>query len=1407
MKLSSFEYNNFFNNVANKVDEYNERVKSGKQNVDQQNMAMLDVQKQYVALFTNDIPSISHTFAQETIQYINDQNRMITDDTFLDQEYYIKNDYEYGSIIDIQNDIEGQEVSQFVNGHIEQFKFPNIEQDKVFIYSDGVIKQENGLVSFSVTQDGQQNGDKFILNRFEYIEDTETSGYIQPEFVAINNGSISSFNNDSNKIVEFDYSNVVQNNHVRIIFNKKTSSPLFRDKVYQPEVRSVDEFGIVSDTGQKSFRFQLPEQKPSGYFQVSFIDTQDNQQNTMFVQYDEISDIVVQDNSGQINYFTIGQQSLKNKMPQIDSIVYMSYISKFAERQTQAQENYSLKDIYDLLIRKAIQSISPDSYNLVQDINIQGQTNINKSIERQQIQQILPDIVNNNYAALIQQVDSNNNQYIGYKTKDGQSQWYNAVLDIDGKIIRDDTITSISQKNVQLIEQYDNKFDVIATGYYGEEDDLEDYFNSDVTIDAVLQERLEQIFSNNIKHIRDGRTDLPGDPKHYIRKKVSVSYSIIPSFFEIEYIREVDISNLAEQIRQILLYTKGIDMDIKSIERDALVVQVKKSQSNHGKQSGVGSNIYNTQIQEVLVKVMGQQVYKEEKVLSELLRSYRYIPQNAEEHNNLNNISEIEQPQWLITDGRDLSDQYQNTIKDFVFIKFNVDMQQEVTYQTYNLYGSYDQHMQIKKQKVIIGPDDNIGSIARIGNRETRGSFDIKASCYKFNSNFNVNFIPYYKKYSFDISMKQHDFVQFKGKGIIDTDKMKYMKLPEKITVESQRKIERVIGSINVQRTESGQKELDNVLELMEESLMSNTTTGLSQYYSEGDVSDVYPLNARDNYDITTYKPIDKQYNYILNNIGENIRGSVVDQLSKEKQLTSWGVDKRPRIDYNTFTSVNYVGQNKDNDSIQRDIDNAQSRTVQNTEQGNEYGRKRSAVDQLKELNSQQSGKVRSHLSKTYGKVGIGYDTYVYTKQESGFLAQLFTVLLSIVAVVASVLTFGVGFMAIQVAVAQIGGIYGIQNLIVSSYQGTPIDVNISDVKGIGTQLSINNIDENFIKNLNSQEIGKTVIAPLLNSESINMQQVQYDMQNSLRMIAKSPDDSKEIKGIEEIRFIMNNPTDIIQTVIPYGLVSTSIDGQQSQTIQRKNTQTDMDTNNRIIIGKPSKINSNTYSFRLSDIKQVDLQYREFIVSNIENINTFSLAGFLVYYANNQYRDPWETTYYKYLRTWENTETKWFLKKIIHRKQWTNELKEYSIETPVFGIKDIRFIGSLYSKTSMAVPVVLKNILPEPTTFSDITINVLDDQGEPLDASILTGVVGQKTDIGMKVIINNQEYDMVQSTVGDQTFQLSNNSIIDYNSEGQAVGYNNKEQKVIDEIRPIIYFHNKSFYGSAKIGRIEVNLY
>jgi len=54
---------------------------------------------------------------------------------------------------------------------------------------------------------------------------------------------------------------------------------------------------------------------------------------------------------------------------------------------------------------------------------------------------------------------------------------------------------------------------------------------------------------------------------------------------------------------------------------------------------------------------------------------------------------------------------------------------------------------------------------------------------------------------------------------------------------------------------------------------------------------------------------------------------------------------------------------------------------------------------------------------------------------------------------------------------------------------------------------------------------------------------VLYDLQNTLRMIAKSPDDSKQIKGIEEIRFIMNNNTDVLQAVIPYGIVSTTVAG------------------------------------------------------------------------------------------------------------------------------------------------------------------------------------------------------------------------------------------------------------------------
>jgi len=38
-------------------------------------------------------------------------------------------------------------------------------------------------------------------------------------------------------------------------------------------------------------------------------------------------------------------------------------------------------------------------------------------------------------------------------------------------------------------------------------------------------------------------------------------------------------------------------------------------------------------------------------------------------------------------------------------------------------------------------------------------------------------------------------------------------------------------------------KEIDNALALAEEAMMSSIETGLSAFYAEGDVSDVYPLN------------------------------------------------------------------------------------------------------------------------------------------------------------------------------------------------------------------------------------------------------------------------------------------------------------------------------------------------------------------------------------------------------------------------------------------------------------------------------------------------------------------------------------------------------------------------------------
>jgi len=49
--------------------------------------------------------------------------------------------------------------------------------------------------------------------------------------------------------------------------------------------------------------------------------------------------------------------------------------------------------------------------------------------------------------------------------------------------------------------------------------------------------------------------------------------------------------------------------------------------------------------------------------------------------------------------------------------------------------------------------------------------------------------------------------------------------------------------------------------------------------------------------------------------------------------------------------------------------------------------------------------------------------------------------------------------------------------------------------------------------------------------------------------------------------------------------------------------------------------------------------------------------------------------------------------------------------------------------------------------------------------------------------------------------------MIQYDSEGNVLAYNQKDSQVVDEIRPVIMYHNKSFYGSAKIGFIKVSLY
>lgn len=1404
MKLSQFEYNSFFDNIQNKFDKYNKQLVMSKQEIDSANKSMLEVQGEYVLTFSDDIPSISHVFDSSIIQFIRTQYRNIINDNYLTSLYYKKVEYNQGFMIEVQQDIHGiGNVQNFISNHVDQFTFPNVEADKNYIYSQGKIKQQNGLIQFSVEQDGQNDGDRFILDKFEYIENNGY-GYIQPVFIIPQSVSSFSFLDNSEKLVEIDYSGV-DNNYIRISFNYKTGSPIFREGVYSPEVRNIDEFGLAGDSQQRSYRFQLPERNPSGYFQIRFTRTQGQQQETTFMTYEDLKSIIAEDTSGEINYFTIGQKTFREEILDVYSLDYINYIQSFYEEQEASQANYSLQDIYDLLMRKAIRSISADSYNIVQDININGQTNYTGAIQNGSVQQVLPQISQNNYLTILTSIDSDGNRYVGYKTKEGNTQWYSVVYSGEN-IDREQTIQNKKQVEQQITNYYNKSFDTIIMGYYGNEDDLEAYFSIYQTPDPVLEERVSSILEDNLEYIVNNPNGVPGDPDYYIRKVVSVEYSIIPSFFNISYINEVDVDNLQEQIYQIQLQKSSKIKDVKEISRDNLFKQVVKSQSSGGEIVKV-SGEYNNDIQDILVRVMGQQVYFESKDLTELLVSNRYIPQNVENKVNMNNIRQVEQPQWLTTNSRSLTSQYENTIKDFVFVKFQLDVDQNVSYQTYDLEGDYDKPIQIKNVEKFVNVNDS-GVLVRIGNRQTSGSFNIRANCYSFSDTFNINFIPYYKKYSFDINMKQHDFVQFKGRGILDTDKMKYIKLPNKVRIESQKKQNVVVNGLTITRIQPEVKEIDNALDLAQEAMMSSVETGLSGYYAEGDVSGVYPLNQKDNYDITTYKPVDQQYEQILKDVGDDIRDAIKDSLKKEKELDSWSIDSKPRVDMYTFTSMKQSGQTKTNEEIQRSIDNAQVRSVVNTESGPEYGRKRKAIDQSNELNKQQSGKPRQHLSKTYGKVGIGYDTYVHTTQKSGIFAQIFAVVLSIAAVVGSFLTFGFGTVGIQVAIAQIGGINGIQKKIVNSFQGTEIDVDIGNFPNIGKQLSIENIDS-IIKNLKSNEKDKKIIVPFNNTDNLNLQPVLYDLQNTLRMVAKSPDDSKQIKGIEEIRFIMNNNTDQLQAIIPYGIISTTIDGEPRQTIQRKNTQTDMNSNNRIIIQKPDKISGNTsaYSFKLSDLSKVDSGYRNDFLNNIENINTFSLAGFLAYYSNNEFRGPEETTYYKYVKTRERTETKWFLKKYIHREQWTDELREYSIETPVFGIRDIRFIGRIYQKTDLPVELTFKNILPSPTTFSDIVIEVYDDTGNPLDDSVLTGVVGQPTDIGMKVIINGNTYQMVRSTAGRQRFQLSGNNMIQYDSEGNVLSYNQKDSQVVDEVRPVILYHNKSFYGSAKIGFIKVSLY
>ena len=191
MKLSSFEYNSFFDNVSGRFDKYNRQLVMSKQNIDSTSKSMIDVQGEYVLSFSDDIPSISHVFDSTIIQFIRTQYRNIINDNYLTSLYYRKVEYNQGFMIEVQQDIRGiGNVQYFIANHVDQFTFPVVEADKNIYIHEGKIKQQNGLTQFAVEQTGQNDGDRFILNKFEYVENNGV-GYIQPVFILPQ--SVSSF--------------------------------------------------------------------------------------------------------------------------------------------------------------------------------------------------------------------------------------------------------------------------------------------------------------------------------------------------------------------------------------------------------------------------------------------------------------------------------------------------------------------------------------------------------------------------------------------------------------------------------------------------------------------------------------------------------------------------------------------------------------------------------------------------------------------------------------------------------------------------------------------------------------------------------------------------------------------------------------------------------------------------------------------------------------------------------------------------------------------------------------------------------------------------------------------------------------------------------------------------------------